>query len=92
MHLAVGGAPVHGTAGHLRDDALLHLAVRRLALGRDRVDLVDEEQRRRLVARLYTDSTKPGHASYRSGGGAVQRTNGVESGLESSLARDELRR
>ena len=46
--MASGGA--HGQ--ELRHDPLLHLALRVLPLGRDRVHLVDEEQRRRRGLRL----------------------------------------
>ena len=56
----------------LRDDTPLHLALRRLALRRDRVDLIDEDERRRVLARLSKELADlalgfPRHARHSSG-------------------------
>jgi hypothetical protein len=40
---------------HLRHDASLHLALSSVALGGDRVDLIDEDYGRRSVHRLLCD-------------------------------------
>ena len=53
-HLAARDEAVH-QAEQLRDDALLDLADDLGALGRDGVDLVDEEDRRRAARRLLED-------------------------------------
>ena len=53
-HLATGLQPVH-QGKELGDDPALDLALHLLAFRRDRVDLVDEDDRRRVLLRLLKD-------------------------------------
>ena len=58
-HVAAALEAVHQRQ-QLADDAALDLALRLVALGRDAVDLVDEDDRRRVLLRLLEDLAQVG--------------------------------